>query len=125
MPNEIPAEAARAPTVPSQSVDECVEACLECSRVCLESVPHCLEIGRKHADPEHITTLLNSARICQTAAEFLISRSPMHMHVCHACAQVCKQSADDCSLFRSDPEMQRVAEFCRRSYALCKELSAH
>ncbi len=36
-------------------MQECIDRCQSCQEVCLASVAHCLEMGGKHADADHIT----------------------------------------------------------------------
>ena len=53
----------------SREMQECIEECLRCHGICLQTVSHCLELGGKHADPDHIGLLLDCAEICRTSAE--------------------------------------------------------
>lgn len=51
---------------------QCVEECLTCQSICTTTVTYCLQ--RRHADPEHIVTLLDCAEICGTSASFTATR---------------------------------------------------
>src|SRR6476469_6121420 len=76
---------------------ECQQLCADCHRVCLETITgYCLLRGGVHAEPHHLTMMMDCAQICQTSADFLSRGSPNHGVTCHACAQLCELCADDC-----------------------------
>jgi hypothetical protein len=103
----------------------CLETCLECERACAATVPHCLELGGRHAAPEHIALLLDCARICHTAAAFMMHDSPRHARVCAVCAEICEACARDCErLAGDDATMRECAEVCRRCATECREMAA-
>lgn len=45
-----------------------INECLSCHSVCLQTVTHCLQMGGKHAEVNHIQLLLACAEVCQTRA---------------------------------------------------------
>lgn len=107
----------------NEKMRECIENCQTCHEVCLEMVPHCLEMGGRHAEPEHIRLLLDCAEICQTSANFMLRGSDFHPQTCGVCAEICEACAADCETFTDDPEMQRCAEICRTCAASCREMA--
>jgi len=102
----------------------CIDSCLSCEQTCASCVTHCLRLGGRHATPEHITVLLDCARLCATSADLMMRNSPHHARLCAACAVVCEACADDCERFEGDFVMRRCAEFCRMCAGLCAEMAA-
>ena len=78
----------------SPEMQQCIQNCMECHRICLETVPHCLQMGGKHAEAAHIRLLLDCAEICQTSANFMIRGSDLHTRTCAVCAEVCERCAE-------------------------------
>jgi len=106
----------------SHDLEECIRACTECHQICLESVETCLRMGGRHAAAEHIGQLLDCARICATAADFMMSRSNMHSRTCSVCAEVCTSCAESCRELGGDA-MDRCADACERCAASCESMS--
>ena len=106
----------------SDEMRRCIDECQSCAAICLESVPHCLELGGKHAAAEHIRTLLDCAEACQTAANFMLRTSDLHGRVCEVCAEVCERCAEECERF-DDAQMRRCAEECRRCAESCRAMA--
>jgi hypothetical protein len=107
------------------AMQHCIEECLACYGTCVTTVPHCLELGGKHADPAHIRLLLDCADICQTSASFMLRGSEHHARTCGVCAEVCRACAEDCErLAGDDPAMRQCAEACRRCEESCREMAA-
>ncbi len=106
------------------SSTECIDACTDCRAVCLETMNHCLIKGGKHADAEHIRTLLDCADICNVSAGFMLRESSLHGEVCRACATVCNACASSCDAMADDEEMKRCAEVCRECAKSCEKMAA-
>ena len=102
----------------------CIEQCSTCHQTCLATVTHCLEMGGDHAEASHIRLLLDCAQICQTSADFMLRRSPLHTATCHVCAAICERCAEDCARFRDDEVMAACAEACRRCAESCRQMAA-
>jgi hypothetical protein len=100
----------------------CIDECDSCRRVCLSAVAHGLHQGGRHAEPSHITTLLDCVDMCATAANFMLRDSRMHRRTCELCAEVCNACAKSCEGFRDDDTMRRCAEECRRCAESCREM---
>lgn len=103
---------------------DCINACQDCHSVCLETVAHCLQMGGRHAEADHIRLLLDCAEICQTSANFMIRGSNLHKRTCAVCAEVCEQCAAECERFGDDELMRACAEACRRCAESCRRMAA-
>ena len=100
---------------------ECIEDCEECHRVCLEmAMGHCLAMGGKHTEPQHLRLMLNCAEICRTAADFMLSQSQLHHVVCDACAAVCEACANSCEEIG---DMEDCVRACRNCAESCREMA--
>lgn len=108
----------------STEMQECIQNCMDCHSICLATVPHCLEMGGKHADPQHIGPLFECAEICQTSANFMLLNSPQHGRVCALCAEICERCAQDCEqMSNGDRQMLACAEQCRRCAESCRNMA--
>jgi len=109
----------------SREMQDCIQACQECHSVCLTTAQHCLQMGGRHAAPQHITLLLDCAQICQTSADFMLRGSELHGRTCGVCAEVCERCAQDCE--RLDPngqQMQMCAQVCRQCADSCRRMAS-
>ena len=102
----------------------CIDSCRSCEQACASSVAHCLELGGKHAAPEHITLLLDCAGICATAGNFMVRGSHHSAHLCGECAEICDACGKSCEQFSDDAMMRRCADACRQCAKACREMSA-
>ena len=107
----------------SSEVEECIDLCRECEKTCLSSIEHCLELGGRHARPEHIGLLVDCADICGTSARFMIRDSHLHPRVCASCADVCEACAMACESLSDDQMMRQCADACRRCAESCRRMS--
>lgn len=104
-------------------MQECIDRCQSCQEICLESIAHCLELGGKHAEADHIRMLMACAEICDTSARFMLLGSKHHARTCEVCAEVCEACAKDCEQLAEDELMQRCAEVCRRCAESCRQMA--
>jgi hypothetical protein len=108
----------------SAEMRQCIENCTNCHAICVETAQHCLGMGGKHADPNHIRTLLDCAQICATSADFMLRGSEFHARTCGVCAEVCERCADDCERIADGDEMMlRCAQMCRQCAESCRKMS--
>jgi hypothetical protein len=108
----------------SVEMRQCIEHCTNCHAICVETAQHCLQMGGKHADPNHIRALLDCAQICQTSADFMLRGSELHGRTCGVCAEACERCAADCErLADGDELMLRCAEACRACAASCRSMA--
>jgi hypothetical protein len=103
---------------------DCIEECSSCHDICLETFAHCLAMGGKHGEADHLPLLIDCAEICQTSANFMLRRSDLHPHTCAACAAVCERCAQDCARFTDDPAMLACAEACRACAESCRRMAS-
>ena len=109
----------------SREMQQCIDECLGCHSICLQTIQHCLELGGRHAEREHITVLLDCAEICQTSANYMLRGSQLHGRTCAVCAQVCRACEVDCRRIAGDDElMQQCADACRRCAESCERMAA-
>lgn len=112
--------------LPESSTDlqECIRICMDGYRVCTETMLHCLSMGGKHADADHIRTMMNCAQICLTSAQLMMTGSQQHMEVCGLCATACDNCAKSCATIgEGDPKMEECVEVCKRCAESCREMS--
>ncbi|MGZ3181015.1 MAG: four-helix bundle copper-binding protein [Telluria sp.] len=103
-------------------MQECIDACKHCHETCLRmAMTHCLELGGRHVEPEHLRLMLNCAELCQTAANFMLSRSSVHGAVCGACAEVCTACAESCEQVG---DMDECVSACRRCAETCGDMAS-
>lgn len=107
----------------SAEMQRCIQECLNCHSVCVETTNHCLQLGGRHAEANHIRGLLDCAQICATSADFMLRMSPLHGQACGVCAQACEECAASCEQFGNDAMMQRCAEACRSCAQSCREMA--
>lgn len=106
-----------------KEMEECIQNCLDCYRICLQTVTHCLQMGGKHAAPDHIRLLLDCAEICQISAGFMLRYSDFHGRTCTVCAEVCERCAESCEQFGEDARMKACAEACRSCAESCRQMA--
>ena len=111
-------------TMSGDDMQRCIEECLNCHSICTQTVNHCLSMGGEHAQPTHITTLLDCAEICQTSANFMLRGSPLHARTCGVCTEACTRCAEECErLAGGDQQMQACADACRRCAESCRQMA--
>jgi hypothetical protein len=104
-------------------VRQCIDDCVDCSSICIETMNHCLHMGGRHADPNHITLLANCAEICRISADFMLSGSSFSDEICKVCAQVCEACKSSCELFSDDQQMMACAEQCQICADSCRDMA--
>lgn len=99
----------------------CIAACSECSETCEEMIyQHCLKLGGKHVEPEHLKLMADCVEICRASAGFMRRGSPRHGAICLACAEICSACADDCERIG---DMDECVTTCRRCADICREMA--
>lgn len=107
----------------SKEMQQCIDECLSCYSICEQTVQHCLELGGKHAEANHIRTLQDCAEICRTSAGFMLRGSPLHARTCAVCAEVCRACERECRRMSDDQMMQECADACRRCAESCDRMA--
>ncbi len=102
-----------------KSMKLCIDACFDCYKECSSTLGHCLEMGGKHAEKEHVVLIEDCAAICLTAAEFMLRKSDFHLEICKLSSQVSKACSRHCAQFKNDLPMQMCAAACKRAEEAC------
>jgi hypothetical protein len=109
----------------TETMQRCIQDCLDCYRSCLDTIRHCLELGGKHADAQHITLLEDCAQICEATAASMLRQSDLNRRLAAVCAEACERCAESCERIGPDDEVMRAcAETCRRCARSCREMAA-
>ncbi len=96
-----------------ESMERCIDLCTQCHRSCLAAATS------GQSDGDHLRLLLDTAQMCQTAADFMLRNSPLHGYACGLCAHVCKVCHDRCQV----GDLADVAEVCARCADDCLNMS--
>lgn len=104
---------------------KCIQLCQDCHALCTQTVGHCLNLGGRHAAPDHIRLLLDCAQLCETTAEYLLRGSSLHERMCGLCAEVCRQCAENCVKVAADDQIvKKCAEMCRQCAGSCERMAS-
>lgn len=106
----------------TRDMQACIDACWSCHSICQQTIQHCLGMGGQHVAKDHIRLMQDCVQICETSADFMLRGSPLHVHTCAACAEVCQQCAEDCDRL-DGPEMKRCADACRSCAESCRRMA--
>jgi hypothetical protein len=105
----------------SAELDACIRACLDCYRSCQQTAAvHCLEMGGRHVEPDHMRLMLDCAEICRTSAALMLNQSRFHERLCGVCAEVCRACADSC---RGIGDMDDCVQACERCAESCERMA--
>ncbi|MGE5522421.1 MAG: four-helix bundle copper-binding protein [Rhodospirillaceae bacterium] len=105
----------------SAQTQKCIDDCIRCYQTCLQmAMNHCLELGGKHVEPQHFRSMITCSEICRTAADFMLSSSPLHVQTCAVCAQVCDDCARSCEQVG---DMDLCVQACRQCAESCREMA--
>lgn len=106
----------------NSTLQSCIQLCWECRDTCQDTLyNHCIEMGGKHVEAEHIRLMADCIQACQTAADFMRRNSRFHSSERAACADVCEACAESCERIGSE-EMKHCADICRRCAKSCREM---
>jgi len=106
----------------SLELSACIADCTRCHRVCLNmATNHCLEQGGRHAAPEHLRTMLVCAAVCHTAADVMMTGSPLYHRICGACAEICDACLASC---RGLDDMDDCLVACQRCKDSCEVMAS-
>jgi hypothetical protein len=105
----------------SQQELECIKTCQSCSATCYGmAMTHCLEVGGDHVRPQHFRLMLECARLCDTAADLMLSKSRFHRQLCEICAEACDACLESCSKLDG---MEECAAICRVCAQHCRHMA--
>lgn len=103
-------------------MQRCIEDCLSCARTCQAMLSrHCLEVGGRHVEPEHVRLMLACVEICRAAGAIMLIGVAQHRESCRACAAICAACAESC---RQVGDMDECVEACDRCVESCGEMAA-
>lgn len=107
-------------------LQKCIQLCWQCRNICQDTLfNHILPRGGSHIDAGHIRLMTDCIEICQTAADFMVRNSPLHMVTCGACADVCDSCAKACErMGKEHAAIQACAEICRTCADSCRKMSS-
>lgn len=104
-----------------RTVQRCIEDCLHCYRTCWSmAFSDNLQRGGAHAEPGHLSLMLNCAQLCETTARFMLSASTLHTELCALCAKVCGACAQSCAQLEG---MEACEAACRACAQSCREVA--
>jgi hypothetical protein len=108
---------------PAHSMQENIQNCIECAKTCLKTIVYCIQKGGPFADSDHIQVLQDCARMCETAANFMMRDSHNHQITCAACAEICYLCAQSCEQYFDDVEIKKCAQIARSCARSCDSMA--
>jgi hypothetical protein len=102
---------------------QCIQNCTNCHNICVQTTAYCIQMSGRHAEANHLESLLDCADTCRVSADFMLRNSALHPMVCGVCAEACERCAQSCSEFGDDAQMLVCAEECRRCAESCREMA--
>ncbi len=98
----------------------CIQNCWNARNACQISLyNNGLDLGGAHASRDHVDIMTDCIEICQTAADFMVRRSPLHIATCAACAEVCEACAGSCDAVGDHD----CAQACRTCAISCRAMA--
>lgn len=108
-------------TISNQTVERCIEECLQCLRWCSQ----CRAESLAH-DPvmmkECIRLCGECLELCRTCVALLTGGSDFADRVCGVCSELCTACAAECGKYEGET-MKKCAQACRRCAATCAEIA--
>ncbi len=95
-----------------------------CANKCLETLNHCIHMGGKHANPDHLNSMLDCIDLCRAATATMIRNSEFHPQICYLNAVICERCAESClRTAAEDTHMRECADLCRQCADSCRRMS--
>jgi hypothetical protein len=108
-----------------EEMRQCIQLCQDCHALCTQMIRHCLELGGRHAAPDHIRLLMDCAQMCSTTADYMARGSLLHDRTCGLCAEICRLCAESCDQIQGDDQLvKQCAEMCRRCAESCEQMAS-
>lgn len=109
----------------NEAMDRCIQLCQDCHALCTRTIRHCLDLGGRHAGPEHIRLLIDCAQMCQVNVDYMLRGSVLHERVCGICAEACKLCGENCAQIAGDDLMlKQCVDLCRRCGESCERMAS-
>lgn len=102
-------------------MQECINKCWEVSRCGNEAIYESLKMGGKYSELEHLALIMNCVKICESTAQFVVSRSPFMQLLCGLCAKICEDCAEECEKIGDSPGFVST---CRENAVICKSIAS-
>lgn len=110
-------------------METCARLCHACQDECLGMIRPCLELGGRHASPDHQTLLLDCAQVCHLCENLMHRQSEHAAVMCRGCAEVCRACATSCRDLAAGggdyARHEHCAEICQRCAQACEQMVAH
>ena len=107
-----------------QQMLECSTECMDTQRTILATVRYCMDRGGRYVSAQFVRLMLDTAAVCQSAAEASRDGSGLFTFSSTSCAEVCKLCATACRRFAEDEIMLRCAEVCEHCAMRCRQVNA-
>jgi len=108
-------------TISSQTVERCIEECLQCLRWCAQCRAESLD-----EDPimmrDCIRLCNECLELCRTCVALLAGSSGFAHRLCGICSELCAACAAECGKHEGET-MRKCAEACRQCAATCAEVA--
>ena len=108
-------------TVSNQTVERCIEECLQCSRWCAQCRAESL-----NEDPimmrDCIRLCNECLELCRTCVALLTGSSGFAHRVCGICSELCTACASECGKYDGET-MKKCAQACRQCAATCAQVA--
>ncbi len=107
----------------SVNMEEAIQSALDCYRVVQSCLQHCLALGGKYAQVEHVSLMMECAEITRLAAQFMIATSDFTHDLCGVCARVCEACFESChDIDPDDPQLNTCMVACRKCADYCRSI---
>ena len=113
----------RSPLMPHETLQRCIEACLECATACEHCASACLQENDPKPMARCIQLDLDCAQLCHTAASLMGRGSGFAAEICTLCATICDACANECRRHAVE-HCQRCADACERCAVECRRMGA-
>src|SRR5215469_3065358 len=108
-------------TVSNQTVERCIEECLQCLRWCSQSRAESL-----NEDPimmrDCIRLCNECLELCRTCVALLTGSSAFAHRLCGICSELCAACASECGKYDGET-IRKCAQACRQCAATCAEVA--
>lgn len=102
---------------------EVIEECLSCFQRCSLCLNHCLTMGGKHSEVNHIKSLMECSELCSFSAKMMLLEAEIAYGVGQLCAKTCEDCADSCkSIDPNDETMAKCIEACMKCAEACRNM---
>lgn len=107
----------------TDDMQRCVQSCTYTHQICLQTL--LLSLEKSPSEPNHIRALIDCAKLCSLASDFLIRSSDMLVKACELCENACLVCAESCEQqVEADEVLSACAEACRQCAELCRNVAS-